>query len=254
VSGQYRFLTIVLLVLVYGFQVEAIAQWQISELDIDFGNPIPSAIGYDDDNNPMITFRNGTNLYFTRWEEDRWIEPQSIRGGVLFSKFIHSENETFLIDFSQRNNQYVFRVYDALNRPFVRQIYESNGMAACNSWDAAIDSDGKVHFVGTRSSAIFYGYYSPDGNENVIPIIQSQVDLYNASLAVDSENDPHIIYFSNNLTLRHAFSEDNEFLSRTVDEGRFSNTSIVIDVNDLITVTYYDTENQNLKSASVEWR
>ncbi len=228
---------------------EGKSRWKIETVDDSGDVGRYNSITLDSDNNPHISYLGNSTLKYAKWDGKSWnIETvdSGYRHTGSFSSIALDSNDRPHIGY------FGITVGDLKYAKFIDNEWEIQTVDSCGTVgrhvSLALDSDDNPHMSYHHQ----YEYY--DGGVNTTNDLKyarwtgSQWELetvdgpgnvgYHTSIALDSDDYPHISYESNN-TLKYAkwngYSWDIETIE---DPGYMYSTSIALDSNDRPYISY----------------
>jgi hypothetical protein len=237
--------------------------WQDPETIDDSGNVgWYTSIALDSNNRPHISYYDWTNksLKCTYKDTTRWQTPETVDSSSDAGKYtsiaIDSNNYPH-ISYRDSDNNLKYSYKDSSGWHTIG-IDSSTGEVWYTS--IVLDSDDRPHISyshinnnNSSSKILKYAYF-----ENINWEIETVDDSKNvgeySSIALDSNDDPHISYYDANYNdLRYTFRNNNgwkypRIVDSVGDVGWY--TSIVLDPADNPHISYYDNSNGYLKYAS----
>ena len=226
-----------------------------------------TSLALDKDGYPHCTFyRNKTDYAFPVYsyqDADGWhweyVESTfSIKQGAYNSLALDGDGNPHISYYVSTLSNLRYAYKDGGGWHF-ENVDSENRVGACTS--LALDSSGYPHisyfYCGTTTDPkcdIFdlrYAYKDASGWFTQTVDAAGDVGLY-TSLALDSQDYPHISYFAvEQGDLKYAHQDENGWHIETVDSagdvGRY--TSLALGKNDAVHISYYDSSNTSLKYA-----
>jgi len=237
----------------YGFT----SSWYISTIDTIGSVGLWTSLALDSVNFPHISYQGNGDLKYAYYDGTKWtIEAIDTDGFAGDYSSIALDNSGLPhISYYDDSNGYLKYAYKQGASWFIKVVDSEKNSGIYTS--IALDSENHPHISylyspSQYSGSLKYAYY--DGTKWNISVIDSGsgiVGMY-TSIALDSNDNPHISYFdSSNKDLKYAYYDGTKWnisiVDSTGDVGWF--TSIAIDSNDHPHISYYDMTNGDLRYA-----
>ena len=193
--------------------------WNLQTVDSTGDVGWYSSIAMDSNNNPHVSYYGNGYLMYAEWNGSDW-SIQTIDVAVGLSSIAVDSNDRPHISYVDVH----------------RYMNGSNYDLRYATWNGSVGIHGqKVFNIQTVDNSGRVGVYS--------------------SIAIDSNNNPHISYYDDaNRNLKYATWNGSVWSIQTVDStgnvGMYC--SIALDSSNNPHISYYDTTNRNLKYADVE--
>ena len=237
----------------------ALAAWTIEDVDAPkyFSDIYPRAIALDSSDRPHIAY-GGDHLYHAYFDGIQWqYEVADNAGGVgRFVSIAVDLNDKVHISYYDSTNNSLKYATNA-SGSWVTQVIDSGGNVGYSS--LAVDSNNKVHISYTGSN-IDLKYATNASGSWVTQTVDSAVNSgYDPSIAIDSNNKAHISYcrtwYQNgyNYDLKYATNASGSWVTQTIDTSTgdgVDETSIAIDLNNKVHISYWNENNYYLKYAT----
>ena len=213
-----------------------------------------SALAVDSSGNPNISYYDYTNgdLKYAYWNGSSWIIQTWASSGNVGQEtdiWVEDAGYPYISFFDMTNRDVIFGSY------LYAHIIDSESNAAIHT-SLAVDSSNYPHISYNYSHAgndemLKYAFFDDHAEWN-IEIVDgtNQVQSYN-SLALDSNDNPHISYHTN--CLKYAHHDGEKWYIMTVDSGTVGMyNSLALDSNDNPHISYHDPVNGTLKYATID--
>ena len=227
-----------------------------------------SSLAIDSNNNLHATYfdaANGNLMYATRTTASSWIrttvDSASAVVGQYSSLAIDSNDKLHVTYYDGVNDNLKYATADAAFSSSWMLIYSNPRATGGRYSSLAIDSNDKLHvtYYGSYNGDLMYGTYDTTASSwNPITVDSALTTGPGrwSSLAIDSNDKLHVTYYdatNGNLMYATYDTTTSSWILTIVDNtlgavvGEFS--SLAIDSNNKLHVTYYDVTNKNLKYA-----
>jgi len=225
---------------------KAHAEWNFETVDALGPDSIHSSLGFDNAGNPHISYYDNINqdLKYAYYDGSSWhIETVDSEGYIGFYSSLaldlFGNPHISYWDLSNQDLKYAY--YDG-NSWHIETV-DSEGYIGFYS-SLALDSFGNPH-ISYYERDLKYAHY--DGNSWQIETVDSSDDieqLSSPSLALDINDNPHIIYFGTH-ELKYAVYDENQWEIQTVDDISYDvyytgYASLVLDASGNPHISYCD--------------
>jgi hypothetical protein len=237
--GKGLRIIIILCIISLAYSYQLLADWDIQTIDSSSGSGWGTSLAIDQDNNIHIAYYDNTakSLKYAYWNDSSWsIETIALiassigLGGPSIAIDSNSLPHIIYIDFSDWSIKYAYR--NGLSWS-IESVASGDSMS-----NMAIDANNNLHIVYRSSSPTNLVYAKRSGTTWDTETVAASSALLNVSLALDTNNYPHIAY--GNGSLNYAFWTGAAWSLQSVDSTGGDN-SIVIDTSNYPHIAYYDT-------------
>jgi hypothetical protein len=202
-------------------QVQAASPWAIQDVQT-VGALGGSALALDSNDNPHITYYrymnndyyNPANLIYASWNGSGW-ETQTLESGMECSLALDSFNNPHICYiYSTPTSSYVkYTSWTGSNWDNQTVDTSFTSSFGLDSNSLALDSNNNPHIVYNEQSDLntTLKYASWTGSNWSIQTIDSEApssDFYGASVSLDSNNYPHVVYGEGNMIYGTAFNNE----------------------------------------------
>ncbi|UCE36350.1 MAG: PQQ-binding-like beta-propeller repeat protein [Thermoplasmata archaeon] len=234
------------------------AQWEITIPDSAPHGGYYTSIALDSQDYPHISYYSDGNLKYTKWDGNSWnIETVDDNGttGVSTSISLDSNDNAHISYYHFLPPQNLkYAKWDGSSWNI--EIVDSNGNVGFSS-SLELDSNNYPHIIYLNDSSKRLKYAMWTGSEWDIQIIDTPGNVGHLSicLALDKEDNPHIIWFGHqpDHSLYYGKRYGNNWSITLVDTTAYlkAGSSLTIDNNGYVHISYVDVSSGFLKYAKL---
>ncbi|MBN2111463.1 FG-GAP repeat protein [Candidatus Woesearchaeota archaeon] len=237
-------------------------RWNTETIETSGSTGKYTSIALDEENYPHISYYDDTNddLKYTYFNGSSWsttVVESADNVGLFTSLDLNSTGHPHIIYYDVTNDRLKYAYYDGVS--WQKLTIDNPAATGVGQYTSlAIDENDKLHvsYYDITNTSLKYASCSSgcnnSGNWNIETVDNSASVGKHTSIAVDSNNNPHISYYDEtNTSLKQAYYNGSSWITETVDTGNVGEyTSIAVDKYNNIYISYYDNANDNLKLAS----
>src|SRR5665647_2902206 len=234
--------------------------WKITAV----GDVFSSVMKLDSNDQPHISYSSGGSLWYVYWNGSSWIKmnvDSAGHYGPYLSLALDSCNQPSIAYYKYKNTEnfsngaLMYAWFSGAGWEIMTVDSEVDG----NDINLVLDHSGQPHISYSNKYAPYSLKYAvlEDGLWRITAVDPSIPVGVFSSLALDSEDQPHIVYcdITNNTNydatssiLKYAWFSGTDWKTMTI-ESNLGDFSLVLDKNDRPHISYVDLQNHDLKYA-----